>query len=200
MSAQAQSTAHIDRHPITLRVTDDLARNRLTVFFRLILAIPHLVVLGLWSIVAWIIGLVAWIVTLVAGRMPEGLHNAQSAFLVYQNRVYAYMYLVADPFPPFGSGGEYPVDLEVDGPEKQNRLTVFFRIILAIPALILANVLLTLAQVLAFVGWFVALFTGKMPQGMRDLSAFCLRYYDQTMGYILLLTQRYPSLSGGPTA
>ena len=65
---------------------------------------------------------------------------------------------------------------------------------------LLANVLLTLAQVLAFVGWFVALFTGKLPQGMRDLSAFCLRYYDQTMGYLLLLTQRYPSLSGGPSA
>lgn len=200
MSAQAQSTAHIDRHPITLRVTDDLARNRLTVFFRFLLAIPHWIVLLLWGIVAYAVGFVAWIVTLVAGRMPDGLHAFQAAFLGYQNRVVAYTYLVADPFPPFGSAGEYPVDLEIDGAEKQSRLTVFFRLILAIPALILANVLMTLAQVLAFVGWFVSLFTGKMPQGMRDLSAFCLRYNDQTLGYLFLLTQRYPSLGGGPTA
>lgn len=200
MGTQAQAQSGVDEHPITLEVTDGLKRNRLTVFFRLLLAIPHFIVLALWGIVVGIVGLVAWIVTLIAGRMPGGLHNFQAAYLIYQNRVNAYLYLVADPFPPFGSGGDYPVDLEVAPPEKQNRLTVFFRIILAIPALILANVLLTLAQVLGFVGWFVALVTGKLPQGMRDLSAFCLRYYDQTMGYLLLLTQRYPSLSGGPTA
>ena len=34
-------------HPIRLVVTDDLDRSRLTVFFRLLLAIPHLFVLGL---------------------------------------------------------------------------------------------------------------------------------------------------------
>ena len=33
-----------DRHPIGLIVTDDLHRNRLTVFFRLLLAIPHFIV------------------------------------------------------------------------------------------------------------------------------------------------------------
>jgi hypothetical protein len=200
MSTQAQAQAGAEEHPITLEVNDDLRRNRLTVFFRLLLAIPHFVVMAVWGLAVWVVALVAWIVTLIAGRMPDGLHNFQAAYLVYQNRVNAYVYLVADPFPPFGSGGTYPVELAVAGPEKQNRLTVFFRFLLAIPALILANVLLTLAQVLAFVGWFVALFTGKLPQGMRDLSAFCLRYYDQTMGYLLLLTQRYPSLSGGPSA
>lgn len=200
MSAQAQSAAHIDRHPITLEVRDDLGRNRLTVFFRWLLAIPHWIVLMLWAVAAYLVAIVAWVVTLITGRMPGGLHNFQAAFLVYQNRVSAYTYLVADPFPPFGSGGDYDVDLDVAPPEKQNRLTVFFRIILAIPALVLANVLMTLMQVLAFVGWFVALVTGKMPEGMRDLSAFCLRYYDQTLGYLFLLTPRYPSLGGGPTA
>jgi hypothetical protein len=39
-----------DHHPIGLIVDDDLKRNRLTVFFRLLLAIPQAVWLGLWSI------------------------------------------------------------------------------------------------------------------------------------------------------
>jgi hypothetical protein len=132
--------------------------------------------------------------------LPDGLHRFQGSYGRYQSRVYAYLILVADPFPPFGSGGAYPVDLEVAGQEEQSRLTVFFRLILAIPALILASILMQLSQILGFIGWFVCLFTGKMPQGMRDLSAFCLRYYGQTFGYLFLLTQRYPSLSGGPTA
>ena len=38
-------------HPIGLIVTDDLQRSRLTTFFRLILAIPHLVLVALWGIV-----------------------------------------------------------------------------------------------------------------------------------------------------
>ena len=200
MSAQAQTQAHADEHPISLEVRDDLKRNRLTVFFRFLLVIPHVIVMMLWGIVTWIVSIVAWFATLFMGRMPEGMHNFQAAFLRYQTRVSAYMYLVADPFPPFGSGGEYPVDLDIAPPEKQNRLTVFFRTLLAIPAFILASVLGTLGQVLAFVGWFVALITGKMPEGMRDLAAYCLRYSAQTTGYFLLLTPRYPSLSGGPTA
>ena len=31
---------------------------------------------------------------------------------------------------------------------------------------------------------------------MRDLGVYCLRYQQQTYGYLMLLTDRYPSLSG----
>lgn len=194
MATQAQD------HPITLTVTDDLLRNRLTVFFRLVLSIPHLIVLFAWGILFYALGFVSWLIAIFAGRLPDGIHDLQGRFVRYQNRVNAYLCLTADPFPPFGAGGSYPVDLDVAGPEKQNRLTVVFRFLLALPALILAGVLLQLAQVLAFVGWFYCLATGRMSEGMRDLQAFCLRYYGQTFGYAFLLTQRYPSLSPGPGA
>ena len=36
--------------PITWRVDDELRRSRLTVFFRLLLALPHLIWLQLWGI------------------------------------------------------------------------------------------------------------------------------------------------------
>ena len=49
---QAGTMTERAHHPIRLVVTDDLQRNRLTSFFRLILAIPHIVWLALWSIVA----------------------------------------------------------------------------------------------------------------------------------------------------
>jgi hypothetical protein len=104
--------------------------------------------------------------------------------------------LVADPWPPFSSSQPYPIDLEVDGPERQNRWTVFFRLILSIPAWILAAILINVAWIIAFFGWFVCLALGRMPEGMRNFMAYCLRYQQQTFGYgLLLLTQRYPSLS-----
>jgi hypothetical protein len=37
-------------HPIHLVVTDDLQRNRVTVFFRFFLTIPHLIWLMVWGI------------------------------------------------------------------------------------------------------------------------------------------------------
>jgi Domain of unknown function (DUF4389) len=55
-------------------------------------------------------------------------------------------------------------------------------------------------QIVALLGWFYCLFTGHMNEGMRDISAWLLRYETQTWGYVLLLTGRYPSLSGAPTA
>lgn len=197
---QAVAQPDIQPHPIRLMNDDDLQRNRLTVFFRLLLAIPHFLFVALWSIAIWFAVIVGWFATLFTGRLPDGLHDFSARFLRYLTRVYAYMHLVADPFPPFGSGGTYPIDLEVDPPATQNRWTVGFRIVLAIPAMILASVFRSLLQVLAFVGWFYALATGRMSEGIRDLSAYVVRYEAQTTAYLLLLTDRYPSLSGGPAA
>jgi hypothetical protein len=197
------ATAHEDirAHPIRLVVADDLRRSRVTVFFRLLLAIPHFVVLTLWSFVMTVLAVVNWFAALFGGRLPDRLHELTERFVRYLTHVYAYVHLVADPFPPFaGRAGTYPIDLEVEPPLLQSRWKVFFRLVLAIPALILASVLGSLLQVLAFVGWFYALATGRMSEGIRDLAAYALRYQAQTAGYALLLTERYPSLAGGPVA
>jgi hypothetical protein len=187
-------------HPIGLIVTDDLKRSRLTVFFRLLLAIPHVIWLALWGIVAEIVVIVAWFVALFTGRVPDGIHDFLARFLRYSTRVTAYLFLLADPFPPFGSGGSYPVDARIDPPQSQSRLTVLFRIVLAIPALILVYVFRLVNQIVAFLGWFYCLVTGHMNEGMRNISAWLLRYEIQTYGYLCLLTSRYPSLAGAPTA
>jgi hypothetical protein len=184
-------------HPIQLVVTDDLRRNRLTVFFRWLIAIPHFIVLSLWSIVAEIAIVVAWFAALITGRVPTGLHNFIASWLRYATHVYAYAGLLADPFPPFSGSEEYPVDLQVAPPLPQGRWKTFFRIILAIPALIIAGVLRYLGFAVAVIGWFASLFLGRMPKGLRDTGAWTLRVDQQTYAYLALLTDRYPEF--GPT-
>ena len=66
-------------HPIRVLVNDDLQRNRLTVFFRLILAIPHLLWILLWTIGIFFVVVVNWFVTLVAGRPAASLHRWTSS-------------------------------------------------------------------------------------------------------------------------
>ncbi len=181
-----------------LVVTDDLHRSRLTVLLRLLLAVPQLIWLYVWF---WIfISVVAfnWITTLVSGRTEPDVHSFLGRWLRFAAHVLAYVHLVANPWPPFsGKPGTYPVDLELDPPEPQPRLVTLFRIVLVIPAYVFASVLGVVAQVLAFVGWFVCLALGRMPLGMRDLLAYCLRYQIQTYAYVFLLTPRYPSLASG---
>jgi hypothetical protein len=182
-------------HPIHLVVDDDLERNRLTVFFRLILAIPLFLWLMLWSIAVGLAVIVAWVIGLITGRVPDALHSFMAAFVRFSTHVFAYLGIVADPYPGFTGAPGYPVDLEIAPPTSQSRLTILFRIILAIPAAIVSNVLQNVAGVVAVLAWFYALFTGKANKGMRDLQAYCLRYVMQTHSYLLLLTQRYPSFS-----
>ena len=192
---QVGTTTAQARHPVRLVVNDDLRRNRLTVFFRLLLAIPHLIWFILWGIVALLAGIANWFATLVKGQSPEGLHNFIATYLRYQTHVYSYVLLIADPFPGFGGQPGYPIDLDVDPPQPQNRWTVAFRVILAIPAFIVSGIMGYLNRALAIFSWFVALVLGRVPEGLRNFAAFALRYEQQTAAYAYLLTDRYPSFN-----
>ena len=201
--SEATAAATPAPHPIRLRVTDDLRRTRLTVFFRLLLAVPLLVWQALIGVAAALAAIGNWFATLIAGRSPDGVHSFLAGFLRYTTHVTAYVWLIADPYPGFylvNLKPDYPIDLEVAPPEVQNRWTVAFRIILAIPAFMITGVLRQLSQLLAVFSWFVALITGRVPEGIRNFAAFALRYESQTYGYVLLLTQRYPSFNVGITA
>ena len=199
METIAAVAAH---HPVRLRINDDLQRTRLTVFFRLILAIPHFLWLALLAIVG-VLGVIGnWFATLIQGSSPLGLHNFLAGYLRYSTHVSAYIFLIADPFPGFyliNVKEDYPIDLEIGPPEEQDRWTVAFRIILAVPAMLVTQILRNLSGLLAVFSWFVALFTARVPEGIRNFAALALRYESQTYAYIALLTPRYPSFNVGVT-
>jgi hypothetical protein len=90
----------------------------------------------------------------------------------------------------------YPVDVEFGPATRQSRLTLFFRLVLVLPALVFASVLQVVLYTVAFLGWFASLALGRLPEGMRELGAYCLRYETQMVAYVLLLTSAYPSLAG----
>lgn len=184
-----------ERHPIHLVVTDDLERSRLTVLFRLFLALPHFLWLAIWGIGVFFVVIAAWFVALVMGRLPDSLHTFLAAYDRYQTHVNAYFFIAANPFPSFTGAPGYPLDVDIAPAAPQSRLTILVRLILAIPAFIVLYVLQLVGQVVGFLSWFYALFTGNMNRGMRDLLAYWLRYQAQTYGYVMLLTGRYPSFS-----
>ena len=179
--------------PIRLESSDDLRRNRLTVFFRLLLAIPHLIWLVLWGIAAFFAAIGNWFAILFTGIAPAGLHRFLAAYTRYQQHVFAYLYLIANPFPGFtGERGSYPIEIRIAERAPQNRWTVGFRIVLALPALLLSAAYGSLLAAVALLGWFASLFTGTMPLGLRNAGALAVRYSAQLYGYLFLLTDAYP--------
>jgi hypothetical protein len=183
-------------HPVRLVVNDDLKRSRLTVAFRLLLGIPHIAWLFLYSIAATVVMLVNWFVTLIRGKSPQRIHDYLVRYLRYSVYVTSYLSLLANPYPPFhGTEGSYPIDLIVEGPDRQHRLITAFRLPMAIPAWILNAVFNQVLQIVALIAWFVCIAIGRMPRGMENLGLYCLRYQAQTNAYVAVLTDRYPSLT-----
>lgn len=72
---------------------------------------------------------------------------------------------------------------------------MLFRLVLALPALLLTAAYAGVAFVVAVLGWLAALAIGRMPGGLRDLGAASLRYQAQLSAYALLVTPRYPDSS-----
>jgi hypothetical protein len=185
------------RHPVRLVDHDDLRRSRLTVLARALLVTPHLIWIWLYTLVAIVIALANWVVTLIKGRSPQRMHRWLVRYMRYTVYVYSYLYLVANPYPPFhGEEASYPIDLTVEGPDRQRRLVTAFRALLAIPAFVLNWVLSQVLLVIAVLGWFIAIAIGRIPRGMEQIGLYCLRYQAQTQSYLLVITDRYPSTAG----
>ena len=88
-----------------------------------------------------------------------------------------------------------PVLIAFAGPAPQSRLTVAFRLILAIPQFIVVWALTIAAEVLAIIGWFAALFIGRLPGFVADFLSGFLRWQTRVFGYAILLTDVYPPFS-----
>jgi hypothetical protein len=197
-------------HPVRLVVTDDLRRSRLTVFFRLLLAIPHFFWFGLFTVGAVFIAFINWFATLAMGRSPKGLHDFLAGYVRYATHLFAYLFLAANPYPPFYVGSAqdpYTIDVEIDPPARQNRWVTGFRFILVIPAFLVSGALAGggsasssrggsiggVSSVAAVCMWFSALVRGRSPRGLRDFVAWGVSYTAQVYAYLFLLTDRYPN-------
>lgn len=180
--------------PFSLDVDPPQEQNRLSVLLRIIFAIPAFIFAAIIGIVAMVITVIAWFAILITGKYPAGMMAFASNALGVMARTLGYYLLLTDKYPPFAlEAADYPVRLQGEGAvDGRNRLTTFFRYILAIPHMIIVQVLGYVAYVCAFIAWIAALITGSVPPGLHNLMAGYLRWYSRMYAYMLLLTDEYP--------
>ena len=206
-------------YPVAVSVEPVLSnRNRLTTAFRLILAIPHVILVGpvgfgilyerghwgwrssdagngLLGIVAIALAIVSWFTIVLAGQHITAIRQFTNFYLRWRVRALAYLMLLQDQYPPFGDHA-YPASITVADPVgKRNRLTVALRIILAFPHFIVLAFLLLAWWFGTAIAWLTIVIAGTYPPGLYDFAVGCLRWLLRVEAYVLLMVDDYPPFS-----
>lgn len=196
--------------------------DRVTTFFRLIWAIPVVIILSLLSATAsetvtvvTETGETVSQVTSTGAGISGGLFVATMLMILFRvryprwwfdfareltrfgARVSAYLVLLTDRYP--STVEEQSVHLEIDYPDVEhdlNRWLPLVKWLLAIPHYIVLAVLLVVAIVAVVIAWFAILFTGRYPRGLFDYVVGVGRWSLRVQAYaFLLVTDRYPPFS-----
>jgi hypothetical protein len=186
-------------YPISFEADPALeGRNRLTTFFRYIVAIPWLIVASIYGFVAEIVAVIAWFAIVFTGKYPEGLYNFNAGYLRMITRVNGFEYLLTDEWPPFcgDDAPAYPIRVGVPPAlDNYDRLKTGLRLIIGIPVYLLAIVQAIILTVCALIGWFAILFTGKLSDGLFNPIRSASAYLTRAGGYFLLITEDWPPFS-----
>jgi hypothetical protein len=177
----------------------------LGIVIRLILLIPHLIVIYILQILAEIVFIVAWIPVLFTGKYPEGLYSLVSGFIRWYARVYAYLFGLTDKYPPFSLGDEpsYPVHVTIEQPAQSSRFFAIpiiggvVRIVLLIPHLIILYIMFAISFLFNLVAWIPALFAGTYPRWQYSFQSGLIRYGTRVFAYLFGLTDKYPPFGMG---
>jgi hypothetical protein len=184
-------------YPVSYEADFNPTPNRVTTFFRIIVAIPWIIVAYFWGLVFLFTHLFAWVAVIILGRYPQGLYDLNAGIVRFGTRFYAWLYLQTDEWPPFGISDDqsYPIRLNVAPPAaRQSRLKAFFRLILAIPMLIVSYAVSYAHTMVAVIAWLTIVFRGYQPEGIHQALTFLNSFYARLYGYIAILTDDYPPI------
>ena len=190
--------------------------NRLTTAFRIIVAIPILVVLGAvdggWAggwgdhgreVAAGAGGLLFFgplLMIVVRQKYPRWWFDWNRELLRFINRVGVYLALMDDRYP--ATDDQQSVRLELPYPDAErdlNRWLPLVKWFLAIPHYVVLFFLFIGAVVSIVVAWFAILFTGRYPRGLFDFLVGVGRWENRVVAYALLMvTDRYPPFRLSP--
>ena len=166
---------------------------------KLLLGIPHLIVLVIYGLVASIVSWIAQWAVLFTGKYPAGMFDFVLGYLRWSWRYSAWYAGLADGYPPFSGGpdDQYPASADCAAPESSGRFLAVLRILsitllLVIPHLIVLVVLSFVVNILVWLAQWGILFTGRFPHGLAPLTVGTNRWSHRVNCYLNGLVDGYP--------
>lgn len=206
-----------DPYPARLEIDHPERLDRLTTFFRLVWAIPILVILGLLtgSGTETVVRETGETIERTGGGISGGLFLATMLMIVFRRRyprwwfdfareltrfgarVGAYLALLTDRYP--STVEEQAVHLDIDYPDVEPDLSRWLPLVkwlLALPHYIALLLLGVAAIGTIVIAWFAILFTRQYPRSLFDFVVGVGRWALRVQAYaFLLVTDRYPPFS-----
>ena len=189
----------------------DRPLNRLTTFFRILVAIPILIVLGTVSGGTWqwhvnestvnvavmaggLLVLPALLLILFRHKYPRWWFDWNLELQRFANRVLAYLFLMDDRYPSTDDHQSVRLDYRYpDVPRELNRFLPLVKWLLAIPHYVVLFFLDIAAFVVIVITWFAILFTGRYPRDFFRFVEGVLRWHNRVVAYAFtLVTDAYP--------
>ena len=187
----------------------DRKLNRLTSAFRILTAIPGVILLtaiGGVTVVTTgadtttvaasgsaVLFLPPLLMILFRGKYPRWWYDFNLELLRFQNRVGVYVSLMDDRYP--STDERQGVHLDVPYPDVAglNRGLPLVKWLLAVPHYIVLAFLYLGAVVAIVIAWFAILFTGRFPRGLFGYLVGVGRWTNRVTAYAFMLaTDRYP--------
>jgi len=207
-----------ERYPVQFFVEyPDRALNRSTSAFRLIVAIPILILAatlggdaagygagghgsGLAFGTGGLLFLPPLLMIVFRQKYPRWWFDWNLELLRFSNRITVYLALMDDRYP--STDEQQSVTLDYPYPDAANGLNRWLPLVkwlLAIPHYLLLVFLWAAAVVAAVIAWFAILFTGRYPRGLFDFALGVLRWSNRVIAYaFLLVTDSYPPFRLSP--
>src|SRR6266508_156894 len=196
-----------ERYPMQFSVEyPDRELNRLTTAFRLIVAIPILIVaasiggVGSKHAVTIAVGsggllfLPPLLMIVFRQKYPRWWFDWNLELLRFENRIGVYLALMDDRYPSADERQAVTLDFPYPDAERElNRWLPLVKWLLAIPHYIVLIFLWIAAVVSVVTAWFAILFTGRYPRGLFDFVLGVLRWGNRVTAYaFVLVTDQYP--------
>jgi hypothetical protein len=184
-------------YPVTYEVDIPEKLSRWMWLVKWLLAIPHLIVLWFVSIGVCVSVVIAWFAILFTGQYPRGLFDFVSGASRWYARVGGYIYHMTEKYPAFSMQDDpaYGIRYGVPYSDKSDRVSVLFRVLLAIPHMIILWALNYLLWAMLLIHIVIVLFTGKPNADIFKILAGINRWNTRAYSYLGLLTDKYPPFS-----
>ena len=176
-------------------------RNRVTTFFRGILVFPVFIYLCTlmqtfhWGVSSTVITIPVILALVFRGKYPSYILTFNHAMLELSTRITAYVLFLTDDYPSIERNENVAVLFpDVEGGKKLSRWQPIFKVIFAIPLIILGIIYTVLSIILSFLAWIHILVTGKYPDPVIKWVIGCIKYWNRLIGYAgVLVTDEYPT-------
>jgi hypothetical protein len=205
-------TENVTNYPATLSVDYAGQSDRVKTLFRIFMAIPILIILGLLvgaqsadqesaeharrALVTGLVIAPTVLMLLFRGKYPKWWFDWNLALTKFAARVTAYLLFLRDEYPSTDEEQAVHIDVPYPNVAELSRGLPLIKWLLALPHCVVLFFLWAAVICVSIVAWFIILFTGRYPKELFDFVVGVMRWTLRVNAYaVLLTTDQYPPFS-----